>query len=69
MEVIKPQHVALCVLSSMLFYPDELDPVFPPKVQHKLRDILTKEVRRVDRVAYPSLAGLLRNIQVGRTSK
>ena len=64
MEVIKPSHIALCILSSMLFYPDEEDPSFAPEVQHKLRDILTREVRRADEVAHPGLAALLQSVQV-----
>jgi hypothetical protein len=64
MEVVKPSHVALCILSSMLFYPDEDDPAFSKEAQQKLRDILVKEVRRVDEVSYPSLVTLLQHIQV-----
>ena len=64
MEVIKPGHVALCILSSMLYYPDEDDPTFSNSIQQRLRDIVVKEVRRVDEVTHPSLVGLLDSIKV-----
>lgn len=52
-----------------LFYPDEEDPIFPPSVQQRLRDVLVKEVRRVDTVSHPGLPKLLQNIEVRRVGR